>query len=326
MNDLVQDKVVEQKDIIKIIEIINGFYKEKKAIFEDTKRAIEEEEKAYAEWRKKKYESTNYANYPEFTVKTHANKLNYENFSFSFHCKDGITYDNKTYAEANKILASGYENVERFSITLDLSWQKTYNKDNYHYSDIDRASINVHITFHEDDIYTNYQCSNADSDINYLKSEISDVFRALKPKYSDLISKRESIKYKSTLCYSFIISAIAVVFLSLNAPEGFINFVGWEYFAFVLISLVVNILMPTTKLNNLYKLIIPPKKTVYENKELKKVDNVKAFRSTAEVHIGINALKSGKREQIEAIAKSSKTANIVCFVIAVVIVTVFVII
>ena len=322
MNDLVQNKIVEQKDIIKIIEILNNFYKSKKEIFDNTQRAIEEEEKEYSEWNKKRYESNNFSSYPKFGYKTHTDKLTYEHFRFSLKCKDGITYDEKTYVEANKTLSSGYENVERLSITLDLSWQKTYNKDNFHYSDSDRASINVHITFHEDDVYTNYSASNADNDINFLKSEITDVFDSLKTKHTDIISQRESIKYKSTLCYSFIISAIIVAVLSIKEGGKVISFSGWEYLVFIVLSCFINIMMPTKKLNSLYKEIIPNKKTVYENKELKKVDNVKEFMRTAEVHIGQNAFKSGKREQIEAIRKSSKTANIVCFIISVILISI----
>ena len=326
MNDLVQNKIVEQKDIIRIIEIFNNFYKEKKEIFDNTQRAIDEEEKAYSEWNKKRYESENFSTFPKFGYKTHTDKLIHEHFRFSLKCKDGITYEEKTYAEAIKILGSGYENVERFSITLDLSWQKTYNKDNFHYSDSDRANINVHVTFHEDDVYTSYSASNADRDINFLKSEITDVFDSLKTKYTDVIAKRESIKYKSTLGYSFIIAAIICAIVSVKEAGTLLNFTGWEYLAFIVLSLFINILMPTTKLNNLYKVIIPTKKTIYQNRELKRVDNVREYQRTAEVHIGQNAYRAGKREQIEAIQKSSKTTNLVCFVIAVVILTVAVLV
>ena len=73
-------------------------------------------------------------------------------------------------------------------------------------------------------------------------------------------------------------------------------------------------LVPPTSLTKLYKQIVPNKKTVYEDRELKKVDNVKDFKRTSEVHIGKNAFKAGKREQIMKIYNKSKTANPLAFI------------
>ena len=322
MNDAVQNKIVEQKDILGIISILNNFYKEKMNIFEKTKKDIEDEEEAYADWNNKRWNSNDIANYPKFEYKTHTNKLTHESFTFSFYCVDGLTYEDKSYKEAQIIMSSGYSSFEKIVINLDMSWQKTYNSQNFTYTEKNNANVSVYITFYKDDVFTKYSTKNADGDIRYLKSEISDIFDNLKPKYSKIIAKRESIKYQSTLAYSFYAAAGLIIFLSIMFQKMEVNFgfSGWQFILFIASALVLNMFIPPTKLNSLYKQIIPKKKTIYQGTEAKKVDNIKDFKRTAEVHIGENATKSGKRKQIEEIYKKSQTANAISLFISIVIV------
>jgi len=322
VNDLVQNKVVEQKDILKIIEIINNFYKEKNEIFDKTQAEIDAEEKAYYEWSSKKYASNDIANYPEFEYKTHYNKLSHQSFTFSFYCIDGLSYEDKSFAEAQIIMASGYSSFEKITINLDMTWRKIYNAKEYGYNEKNNVNLSVYITFYEDDIYIKYNSKNADADMKYLKSEITDVFEKLDTKYSSLISKRESIKYNSTLSYAYILSAVILTIATfvLKTINITINFDWWQLLMFIPTALIINMFIPSTKLNSLYKLILPKKKTIYDGREVKKVDNVKEFKSSSEVHIGKNAFKAGKREQIEAIKKKSKSANLISLIISIIIV------
>lgn len=322
MNDLVQNKIVEQKDILKIIGILNDFYQEKNEIFSKTKANIEAEEQAYAEWNKERFNSNNISAYPEFVYQTHNNKLVYQNFTFSFYCEDGLSYEDKSYSEGQIILNSGYASFEKITIRLDMTWNKTYNSRDFSYSESNNANVSVTITIREDDIYTNYTSKNADGDMKFLKSEITDVFEGLKPKYSNLISKRESIKYNSTLAYAYLMATVIITVATFVFNNSGVEFAfdWWQIIAFIPVSLVCNMFIPAKKLTNLYKLILPSKKTVYEGKELKKVDNIKEFKRTAEVHIGKNAFKAGKREQIIAIQKKSKSLNLIALVFSIVVV------
>lgn len=319
MNDMVQNKIVEQKDIMKIINILNDFYKEKQEIFDKTKAEIELEEQEYSKWNQERYASNDFANHPKFQFKTHNNKLTYQSFTFSFHCPDGTSYEDKSYVEAQTIMASGFDNYEKISVRLDIAWHKTYNHEEFHYEDSNNAGVTAHITFYEDDVYVNYSSRNADGDMNYIKSEISDVFDSLKPKYTSIISKRESIKFKSTLSIAYFISAAILVALTfmLKSYEIVIDFKWWQLITFPILSLLLNMFIPPIRLKRLYKQIIPKQKTVYSGREVTKVDNVKEFKRTSEVQIGKSALKAGKREQIMAIYKKSKISNAVTFVLAV---------
>ena len=276
MNDFVQNKIVEQKDIIKIVDIINNFYNEKMEIFNKTKAEIEAEQEAYSEWNKKKYESANFADYPPFEYKTHTNKFTYGHLSFSFYCIDGLTYEDKSYAEAQNIMSNGYSQYEKISISLDLSWNKTYNQNDFSYSDKNNSNVGLHLTFYEDDIYISYSSKDADSDVRYLKSEISDVFDSLQPKYTKLISKRESIKYNSTLWISSIFSAIIACLtpFAVDKLGMTITFQWLPLIVYIVLIPFINMIVPSTSLSKLYKQIVQNKKTVYEDRELKKVDNV----------------------------------------------------
>ena len=315
MNDKVQNRVVKQKDIMKIINILNDFYKEKMEVFNKTKAEIEEEEREYAEWRNNKFNAENYSEYPEFQYKTHYNKLTYGTFTFTFHCIDGTTYEDKPYAEAQNILAAGFSNYEKISVRLDLSWHKTYHQEKF-FDDSNNANVSASITFFEDDVYTNYSSKNADGDMKLIKSEISDVFDSLKPKYSDIISKRESIKYQSTLTISYMLS---LVFISVIAFSGMeIEFKWWPMIAFPILTLLINVFVPKTKMIKLYKQIIPKQKTVYANRQTLKIDNIKEYQRTSEVHIGSNATKSGKREQIEDLHSKQKSLNFIVLVFAII--------
>lgn len=321
MNDLVQNKIVEQKDILKIIEILNNFHREKMEMFNKTQSEIDAEEEEYNKWRDARYSSNNFDNYPDFQSKKHTNKLVYEKFAFSFYCVDGLSYEDKTYSEAQIIMNSGYSSFERITVSLDMTWNKTYQRDDYNYSDKNNANISVSVTFREDDVYTYYSTKSADADIKFLKSEINDVFNSLKPKYSSIIARRESIKYQSTLSISYIISAAIVVIVTIFLKNSEIKFFSyWQFLAFILLALIINMFIQPQKLNSLYKQIIPKKKTVYEGKELKKVDNIKEFKSTAEVHIGSNSYKAGKRDQIVEIQKKSLSSNFFALIFCIIVI------
>ena len=108
----------------------------------------------------------------------------------------------------------------------------------------------------------------------------------------------------------------------LKRTESNIGFGWWQLVAFIALALFINMFLTPSKLNSLYKLILPKKKTVYEGKELKKVDNIKEFKSTAEVQIGKNAFKAGKREQIVEIINKSKRFNAISLVISAIIVVI----
>ena len=96
--------------------------------------------------------------------------------------------------------------------------------------------------------------------------------------------------------------------------------------AYLIVALLINLIIPSAKLSNLYSLIIPKQQKEYSSydKKYHNIDNVQDFVSYPEIQIGQNAKKAGVRETIQKHIKKSKIKNILAFVFGLVLVSAFV--
>ena len=96
------------------------------------------------------------------------------------------------YDNNSKIININLLNTKKYSFNYEVNLDNSVNtyiiKKNdryeYKYNDKNNANLSVSVTFMEDDVYTHYSSKNADGDMKFFKSEISDVFEKYKVCYS----------------------------------------------------------------------------------------------------------------------------------------------
>lgn len=326
----IKNVIVEQNDIIKIVNYLNDYFLDKQKDFEATEALIQEEENEYKAWSQKRQELNYPDNYPEFVRKEFQNKRDYASMSVDINYKDGSSYTNKPVDEfLSSLTHHGFAIIESLSINMHITYKKYYKADDYTFDPTNRIEQDVYVRFAEEYVSYNISGSNAEAEVTTLKEYILSLFHSLQPRLSEIITKRNKIKYNSTLYISFPITAIlliaAAVVLNIYIPQLNVHqYRLWLIPAYVILSFFLNVIIPPFRLMKLYSLITPKQTVVYDSytKSLENVDNIKDFVSYPEVQIGSNAKKANVRQEILKIQKKSKTKNMISFIINIILVTI----
>ena len=325
----IKNVIVEQKDIYDIINEFNRYYLAKQAVFEETERLVKEEESKYQEWNDARFKSDDFANFPKFERQTFKNKRSSASLTIETEYIDGSTIGGKTVEEfISSVSNLGFEKMQSITIHMDISYQAEYKADDYSSNPQNRIMENVYVKFREDSIYYSVSGENCPSEVDDLKRIVLDKFDKLEPRLSNLITKRSKIKYFATLSISFILTAI-LLSAAYIAGCKFLTFVNLKEYKYLLVplylilSFVLNTIIPSAKLSRLYSLIIPKQSKEYSSydKAYHKVDNIKDYVSYPEIQIGANAKKAGVRETIKKHIEKSKLKNFIAIVLGAVIVT-----
>ena len=325
----IKNVIVEQTDILKIVNYLNNYYLEKQKEFEATEALIKEEEAEYTAWSKRRQELNYPDNYPEFVRKEFQNKRDYASMSVDINYKDGSSYTNKPIDEFLGSLAHhGFAIIESLSINMHLAYKKYYKADDFSFDSANRIEQDVYVRFSEEYISYNISGANAEAEVTRIKEYILSLFHSLQPRLSEIITKRNKIKYNSTLYLSFSVTAIlliaAAIAINTYIPQlNLQQYKLWLIPAYVVLSFFLNVIIPPFRLMKLYSLITPKQTVVYDSytKSLENVDNIKDFVSYPEVQIGSNAKKANVRQEILKIQKKSKTKNMISFIINIILVT-----
>ena len=205
---------------------------------------------------------------------------------------------------------------------MNISYKKNYQANDYTYDPSNRISQDVYIKFSEDFIYYTISGENCDHEVTELKTYVLDMFDRLSPKLTTIITKRNKIKFVSTLFLAFlfssIITALSVYFLKDTIIS--LNLGNLKYLTiavYLVLSLILNAAIPPFKLSQLYSNILPKKMTHYDTskKEMVTSDNLQDFVSSPEVQIGSNAKKANIRQEITRISKQRKILAAIFFIV-----------
>ena len=319
----IKNVIVEQKDIFNLIKYLEGYFKNKQEMFDATEAAVKQEEAAQAEWSKQRFDP-NYTNVPEeFNYQLFHNKRDLATLTVDISYVDGSSTTGKSVAEfVHSLNTKEFQNITSLTINMNISYKRDYKANDYTYDPHNRISQDVYIKFSEDYIYYTISGENCDAEVTELKTYMLDMFASLSPKLTSVITKRNKIKFVSTLFLAFLfagaITSAAIYFLQ-DTISTF-NLGSLKYLTvavYLVLSLLLNVLIPTFKLSQLYALIIPKKTSHYDTykKTMVNVDNIQDFVSSPEVQIGANAKRANVRQEIKRIHKQRKVLALIFFVV-----------
>ena len=322
----IKNVIVEQKDIFNLIKYLEGYFKQKQEMLNATEIAIKEEETAYAEWSKMRFDS-NYSNVPaEFNYQLFHNKRETASLTLDINYIDGSAVTGKSVDDfVHSLKTIEFSKISSITINMNIAYKKDYQANDYTYDPSNRISQDVYIKFSEDFIYYTISGENCDHEVTELKTYVLDMFDHLSPKLTSIITKRNKIKFTSTLFLAFLLSGIitsaAIYFfketiISLNL--GSLKYLTIAVYLFL--ALILNAIIPPFKLSQLYKNILPNKMTHYDTskKEMVTTDNLQDFVSSPEVQIGANAKKANIRHEITRISKRRKILAAIFFVVGII--------
>jgi hypothetical protein len=319
----IKNVIVEQKDIFNLIKYLEGYFKNKQEMFDATEAAVKQEEAAQAEWSKQRFDP-NYTNVPEeFNYQLFHNKRDLATLTVDISYVDGSSTTGKSVAEfVHSLNTKEFQNITSLTINMNISYKRDYKANDYTYDPHNRISQDVYIKFSEDFIYYTISGENCDHEVTELKTYVLDMFDRLSPKLTTIITKRNKIKFVSTLFLAFlfssIITALSVYFLKDTIIS--LNLGNLKYLTiavYLVLSLILNAAIPPFKLSQLYSNILPKKMTHYDTskKEMVTSDNLQDFVSSPEVQIGSNAKKANIRQEITRISKQRKILAAIFFIV-----------
>ena len=319
----IKNVIVEQKDIFNLIKYLEDYFKNKQAILDETERAIKEEESAYAEWSKKRFDPNYPDNPAEFNYQLFHNKRETASLTLDINYIDGSAVTGKSVDDfVHHLKTIEFSKISSITINMNISYKKNYQANDYSYDPNNRVSQDVYIKFSEDFIYYTISGENCDHEVTELKTYVLDMFDRLSPKLTSIITKRNKIKFTSTLFVAFLLSGIltslAVYFLKDTIISLNLGYFKYATVAvYLVLSLILNALIPPFKLSSLYALIIPKKTSHYDTrkKEMVNTDNLQDFVSSPEVQIGANAKRANVRSEITRISRTRKLLAAIFFVV-----------
>ena len=191
----IKNVIVEQKDIYDIIHAFSDYFSKQQQIFDETDRLVNEEEEKYKEWNTARYNSDDFANFPEFQRQTFENKRTSASLRIDTSYIDGSAVNGKDVDEFTESISHlGFDKMESITINMDITYHAKYKADDYSSDPHNNITQTVYLKFKEDSIYYSVSGDNCPAAVTELKEIILNKFSKLEPRLSPLITKRKKIK------------------------------------------------------------------------------------------------------------------------------------
>ncbi|MCL2540764.1 MAG: hypothetical protein FWE53_05090 [Firmicutes bacterium] len=306
--------VVGRNDIKKIADILKDFYDGKAAQFAKTEADVAAEKREKDAWEDYRNANRIYDE-QKFPYKLHKDADGEAKLDFDITYKDQNTIRSKDYNYAMSELENNPQLIAEIRMELSIWYSKEYKSDVFWISD--RGNLvrqNINIRFTEKRVwYDSTQENDDEGGVDRLKNRIYGILNELPPRYDKTIRNRFSIKMMRQLAVgSLLVGAAMVGVLVVNYFQNFfsidaVSIPYWPLILYAALAFIFSLILPSPKLNGLYRGLIPDQRYYYNDKtrEGGKSDDVQGFKSDCEVMIGQFAGNTGKREKINAVYKKS---------------------